>query len=78
MRHEKSNFEGPGIRIGHLRFESNLSDLLVCLVKEPAGVRGESESDTQIVGEKVYTFDNASRENDVSPETSEARGTSAF
>ena len=37
LKHELSIFEGPKIRLDHLRFETDLSDLLVCLVEESVG-----------------------------------------
>jgi hypothetical protein len=52
LKHGQPIFEGPEIRLDHLRFESDLLDLLICLVEEPVGGTG-SESDTQIVEEKA-------------------------
>ena len=66
LKHEQSKFEGPEIRLDHLRLESDLSDLLVCLVEDPAGGTSQGQSPIfKLLGKKVHTFDNASSENEM-------------
>ena len=44
LKHKQPIFEGPEIGLDHLRFESDLSNLLVCLVEEPGSgaLQGQS------------------------------------
>ena len=53
----------------HLLLESDLPDLLVCLVEESVGGKLQGQSPIQkLFGEKVHTFDNASGENELPPQ----------
>ena len=56
-------FEGPEIRLDHLRLEWDLSDPSVCLVEESAGGKSQDQSLMLKLLRKVHTFDNASSEN---------------
>ena len=53
-------FEGPEIRLDHLRFER---DPLVCLVEESVGGTSQGQSLMIKLLGKVHTPDNASSEN---------------
>ena len=65
LKHEQSNFEGPGIRLDHL-LESDLSDLLVGLVEEPVGGTSQGQSPIlKLLEKKVHTFGNVSSENEL-------------
>ena len=66
LKHEQSNFECPEMRLDHLRLESDLSNLLVCLVEEPVDGTPQGQSPIlKFFREKVHTFDNASSENEL-------------
>ena len=56
-------FEGPEIRLDHLRFERDPLDPLVCLVEESVGGTSQGQSLMIKLLGKVHTPDNASSEN---------------